>query len=226
MGVFPCPVNFSRSSLTREKSIFFSSINFILPRKIFLPSIFPCTPKPGKASKSESVSSLRPRFFTSETTAWAKGCSEFFSREPASTSKWSVSNTAPGDKSTSATSGLPLVRVPVLSNTIVSSFSACSKASPPLIRIPISAPFPVPTMIAVGVARPNAQGQAMIITEMNAIKAKRNGVVGKGPKESPKLHQNAKTKRARTITTGTKIAAILSASLCTGAFDPCACSTR
>ncbi len=31
-------------------------------------------------------------------------------------------------------------------------------------RIPFSAPLPVPTMMAVGVARPRAQGQAMTST--------------------------------------------------------------
>ena len=39
-----------------------------------------------------------------------------------------------------------------------------SSASPPRMRIPASAPRPVPTMIAVGVARPIAHGQAMITT--------------------------------------------------------------
>ena len=40
--------------------------------------------------------------------------------------------------------------------------AAVSSASPPRIRMPASAPRPVPTMIAVGVARPIAHGQAMI----------------------------------------------------------------
>ena len=43
---------------------------------------------------------------------------------------------------------------------------AVSRASADLIRIPLLAPLPVPTIIAVGVARPSAQGQEMTRTEM------------------------------------------------------------
>ena len=39
---------------------------------------------------------------------------------------------------------------------------AVSNASPDLMRIPFSAPFPVPTMMATGVARPSAQGLSLI----------------------------------------------------------------
>jgi hypothetical protein len=41
---------------------------------------------------------------------------------------------------------------------------AFSKGSAPLINIPLTAPTPVPTITAVGVARPRAQGQAMART--------------------------------------------------------------
>ena len=61
--------------------------------------------------------------------------------------------------------------MPVLSNTTVVSLPAISSASPPLIRMPFSAPLPVPTMIAVGVARPRAHGQAMISTVTAATMA-------------------------------------------------------
>ena len=64
----------------------------------------------------------------------------------------------------SVTRGLPSVIVPVLSRITVSSLCAVSSASPLRIKMPCSAPRPVPTMIAVGVARPRAQGQAMIST--------------------------------------------------------------
>ena len=65
---------------------------------------------------------------------------------------------------TSVTCGLPAVIVPVLSKTIVRIFSETSSALPLLMRIPFSAPRPIPTMTAVGVASPMAQGQAMIKT--------------------------------------------------------------
>lgn len=50
---------------------------------------------------------------------------------------------------------------------------AISRGSPPLMRMPFWAPTPVPTMTAVGVARPREQGQAMHSTVMEAWKAKR-----------------------------------------------------
>lgn len=50
---------------------------------------------------------------------------------------------------------------------------AISSGSPPLIRMPFWAPTPVPTMTAVGVAKPREQGQAMHKTVMEAWKAKR-----------------------------------------------------
>ena len=68
----------------------------------------------------------------------------------------------------SVTSGLPRVSVPVLSSTMAFSLYARSSASPERMRMPFSAPLPVPTTMAVGVARPMAQGQAMITTVTNA----------------------------------------------------------
>lgn len=46
------------------------------------------------------------------------------------------------------------------------TFCAPSKACPPLIKTPREAPTPVPTMTAVGVARPRAHGHAMTITDI------------------------------------------------------------
>ena len=67
------------------------------------------------------------------------------------------------------TFGVPSVNVPVLSKTIVSISFNFSKASPDFIKIPSSAPFPVPTIIAVGVANPNEQGQAMIKIDIKIV---------------------------------------------------------
>ena len=64
--------------------------------------------------------------------------------------------------------GLPSVKVPVLSITSVSTFSIRSSASAFLISTPSPAPLPTPTMIDIGVAKPSAQGQAMISTETAA----------------------------------------------------------
>jgi hypothetical protein len=60
----------------------------------------------------------------------------------------------------STTYGLPEVKVPVLSKTIVSIYLIFSKMSAPFINIPYDAARPVPTITAVGVASPKAQGHA------------------------------------------------------------------
>ena len=49
---------------------------------------------------------------------------------------------------------------------------ANSRLSAPLIKIPFSAPKPVPTITEVGVANPNAQGQAIIKTPTVVVMAK------------------------------------------------------
>ncbi len=72
---------------------------------------------------------------------------------------------------TATTLGLPSVSVPVLSTTIVSTFSKRSSASAFLMSTPACAPRPTPTMIDIGVASPSAQGQAMISTETAAMSA-------------------------------------------------------
>ncbi|CZR21529.1 Uncharacterised protein [Legionella pneumophila] len=66
--------------------------------------------------------------------------------------------------------GRPSVRVPVLSTTNVLTFSMRSKLSAFLIKTPFWAPFPTPTMMDMGVAKPRAQGQAIISTDTAAIK--------------------------------------------------------
>ena len=84
-----------------------------------------------------------------------------------------------GDGSIAVTRGRPSVSVPVLSTTSVSTRASSSSASAFLISTPALAPRPVPTMIAIGVARPSAHGQAMIstATALTSACAKR----GSGP---------------------------------------------
>ena len=74
-------------------------------------------------------------------------------------------------------------------------------------------------MIAVGVASPMAQGQAMSSTETAVTKAKLSAGSG------PKMSQAAKVRMAMAMTTGTKIAATLSASCWIGGLEPWASST-
>src|SRR5207244_10652859 len=111
----------------------------------------------------------------------------------------------------SVTDGCPFVRVPVLSKIIVLILPASSNWSPPLIRMPFSAPFPVPTSKAAGVAIPSAQGQAMITTETNARREK----VSQIPETK---YQNRPEAVAVHMHDGTKYAETLSARRWRGAF--------
>ena len=95
---------------------------------------------------------------------------------------------------------------------------AVSNASPDLMRIPFSAPFPVPTMMATGVARPSAQGQEMTSTEI-PMETANSGVC-------PARSQPMEAARAMPMTTGTNTPEILSASFAMGALLELASSTR
>src|ERR1700722_11138776 len=84
----------------------------------------------------------------------------------AAASLYNSARSSEGSQHIQATVSLPRVNVPVLSITIFLTEQLASSASPLLIRIPFLAPIPVPTMMAVGVLKPNAQGQATTITDI------------------------------------------------------------
>ena len=142
------------------------------------------------------------------------GCSEAFSADAASCIRVSSSKSA---AITSVTAGFPSVTVPVLSNTATFILCAVSSASPFLNKIPCCAPLPVPTIIAVGVARPSAQGHAITSTATNTVTAKDT--------LSPAISQPMQAIIAIIRTVGTNFAATTSASFAIGAFVPCASST-
>ena len=118
----------------------------------------------------------------------------------------------------SVTSGCPEVMVPVLSRITVSMEWRFSRLSADLMRMPYSAAFPVPTMIATGVARPRAQGQEMTSTAMALDRA--------NSKSCPATIHTMAVRMAMPMTTGTKMPLTLSASLAMGAFEFPASSTR
>ena len=149
-------------------------------------------------------------------TASASGCSLPFSR-PAAMARNSCSET-PLTVVISVTTGRPSVIVPVLSMTTVSTDCAISSASPDLMRMPFSAPLPVPTMMATGVARPSAHGHEM--TRMQMAIEKANSTL------APMASQTAPASTAIAMTAGTKTPAILSAMRAIGAFEALASSTR
>jgi hypothetical protein len=69
---------------------------------------------------------------------------------------------------------VPEVKVPVLSKTIVVIELIFSRMSPPFIRMPYEAATPVPTITAVGVAKPRAQGHAITRVEIPKLNANWN----------------------------------------------------
>ena len=114
--------------------------------------------------------------------------------------------------SMSVTAGAPSVMVPVLSKITISILWDASKASPFLNKTPASAPLPVPTIMAVGVASPRAQGHAITRTDISTVR--------ENSKDSPLISQTENEIMETANTTGTKYSATLSASLAIGAFDP------
>ena len=103
--------------------------------------------------------------------------------------------------------------------TMVSTRSSRSSASAFLISTPACAPRPTPTMIDIGVARPSAQGQAMISTA-TALRSP-NPIAGGGPK----IDHAANEVIATSTTPGTNQLDTLSASFWIGARERCASAT-
>ena len=98
---------------------------------------------------------------------------------------------------------LGMVSVPVLSMTRAFILRRFSSAVASLINICFCAALPMPTMRAVGVARPMAHGQAMTNTEMAERMACGRAAL------PPVIHQVRKVTSERKVTTGTKTSAAL-----------------
>ncbi len=106
--------------------------------------------------------------------------------------------------------GFPSVIVPVLSKRTAFTLPERSKDAASLNRIPYSAAFPVPTVIAIGVANPIAQGQDMTRTEIKIVRP--------NAMSFPAINHKAQATIAIVITAGTNTRATLSASLAIGAL--------
>ena len=120
---------------------------------------------------------------------------------------------------TRTTRGRPSVSVPVLSRTMVSTFSNASRDSAFFTRTPSRAPRPTPTMMDIGVAKPSAQGQAMMRTATAPASARAAACSGAAARQGsvPSHNQSARVKTAAPITAGTNQPDTASASRCTGA---------
>ncbi len=139
----------------------------------------PCTPRPTRFAKSSTPSSVPTRSRAPSAIACATGAPRpARARPPAAGPR---RRPRPDAATTSVRVIRPVVTVPVLSSTIVSTRRVCSSTSGPLIRMPSWAPRPVPTMSAVGVASPSAHGQAMISTATAAVNAADQPLAGAEP---------------------------------------------
>src|SRR5262249_20478270 len=143
------------------------------------------TPAPRISVQSKSSTSATPRL----AIAWLIGWEEFRARAAANPEIETCSFAAPvlpdsalggpvgiadlrvAGSHKLTTLGLPAVNVPVLSNSTAVMLPAFSNATPSRMRIPRCAAAFEPAMMAAGVAKPIAQGQAMIRTEAAMITA-------------------------------------------------------
>ena len=192
-----------------------SAMNAARPSTTPWPSTTPSTPRPSWLAKPSSAGSVPSSSRAARAIAWAIGCSEASSSAPAMAS--SSPRSWPAAGTTSIRLMRPLVTVPVLSSTIVSTLRVDSRISGPLMSSPSWAPRLVPTSSAVGVASPSAHGHAMISTATAAVNAK--------ARSSPAPIQKPSVATASPITNGTKIPETRSASRWTGALPDCASTT-
>ena len=147
--------------------------------------------------------------------AFAKGCSEFFSKEYAICIN---SSSLIPLVIISFTVGNPTVMVPVLSRAIICVLPVYSYASVVLYMVLCVAPFPLETLMAYGVDKPNAHGHD--ITSTDNPRAKENANVS-----LPITSQPIVVRIATVITAGTNIPDTLSAILAIGAFVAAASDT-
>ena len=218
IGVLPSEASFSTVLSAPFNSIFRSFIKRKFPSSKSLPETFASMPRPSSALKFSTFSIAKFRLSAPRTIAAASGCSLCFSAD-ATIFKNSFSLQS-FETTTSVNSGSPLVIVPVLSSTIVFNLCAVSSESPPLIKIPFSAPRPVPTIIAVGVAKPKAHGQAIISTDTKLTSA-----IVKRTSGDAATNQITNVAIAIEMTIGVKMPLIVSANFAIGGFEPCASCT-
>ena len=154
----------------------------------------PSNPLPGISRKSFTIIRGTPLLAPYLAMACAIGWVDPFSRF---TVKAKLYISSPAVYITFVTDNFPSVKVPVLSIIIALIWPAFSKNSALLMSTPCSAPRPDPTIMDVGVANPNAHGQAMTSTAVPCSNA--------SPTEDPNpKYQIPIVRIAIPMTTGTK----------------------
>ena len=191
------------------------SSSFWLPTYSIWSLIWPLTPKPVTSSKSLTLSSSVAA--TNFVKVCAIGWVEYCSIEAIHCSAWACV-TWSDNNWISFRLGLPSVNVPVLSITKVLTLLNASIASASLNSTPFCAARPVVAITDMGVAKPKAQGQAIISTATAHISAKSNCAF-------PKTIQAINVSTLMTSTVTTKYLANTSASRCNGALERWASAT-
>ena len=192
-----------------------SAIQRWLPSASRAPCTRPWLPRPATACTSSAAPAVTPRSRAASSTARASGCALWACKAAAACS--TASSSTPATPSMRNSRGWPSVSVPVLSKATVSTRCAISSACASLIRMPCCAATPVPAMMAAGVARPSAQGQAITSTATACSRASSTGASTNS--------QPPSVMAAITSTTGTNTAATWSTRRCTGALPACASCT-
>ena len=208
IGVFPSSASFSDRVFVSSDTTANCMMYFIFPPCTACPSTFALSPFPGIAAKSTASMIFILSSAALSFIAFANGCSLFASRLAASLK--SSSSVFPFSGKMSVTTGAPLVMVPVLSRAIICVLPAISSELAVLNRIPCLAPIPFPTIMATGVASPNAHGQLITSTDIPLARAK--------PIVCPTSSHTIIVTTAIVITAGTNIPDTLSAIFAIGAL--------
>ena len=195
-----------------DMSIPISAMSAPLPTTVFVPSTSHMTPLPVLDSKAVWSGICMPSASALCLMALAMGCSESCS---AAAAYGSIMSSLPSGTYMEVTSGQPSVIVPVLSNMTASTLPAASNVAALLNSIPCLAAFPVPMIMAKGVASPSAHGHDITRTDMRTVKEKDTLL-------PPAMSQSRQDATAMQMTAGTNTAAALSAILAMGALVPCA----
>ena len=190
-------------------AMWLSVSNRWLPTRTDLPSTVAATPRPSRVSNAVGSATTIPAAVACSTTASASGCPERRSAAAANV-KMSCSVKLGSRTVMVSTFGSPMVNVPVLSNTMVSTWARASRWRPPLTKMPLRAARAIAAIITIGVARPSSAGEVKII-KVTTLRTSR-------------VAMNTITRN--TTTTGINQAATLSARRWIGAWDASASSTR
>ncbi len=166
-------------------------------------------PRLGRTSRCSISGRDTPRSAAAWVMAEARGWDAVCSSAAAQASR-SFSLHWASKRTSSVTCACPVVSVPVLSTTRVSTLANCSKTRPPLMSRPRRAPAPTAATTESGVARPTAQGQAATNTATAASR----------------WWLKSRVSPARVNTHGRKMAEKRSANFWTGDFCVSASSTR